>query len=49
MGPYGNTGGLYDGAYAGGYGGYGTYGAYTEEDGPLIYDVNAEGVHTACA
>ena len=47
MGPYGNTGGLYGGAYAGGYGGYGTYGAYTGEDGPLIYDINAEGAPAA--
>lgn len=43
MGPYGNIGGTYGGAYAAGYGGYGTYGAYTGEDGPLTYDINAEG------
>ena len=44
MGPYGNTGGLFGGVFAGGYGGYGTYGAYTGEDGVLTYDINAEGV-----
>lgn len=46
MAPYGNTGGPYGGAYAGGYGGYGTYGAYTGEDGNLTYDINAEGTHS---
>jgi hypothetical protein len=45
MAPYGNTGGPYGGAYAGGYGGYGTYGAYTVEDGFVTYDLNAEGVY----
>lgn len=46
MGPYGNTGGGYGGAYADRYGGYGTYGVYTGEDGFLTYDINAEGKHS---